>query len=289
MANDNAAVMASAPRLLDYANFVRFEHTLFSLPLLFAGAILASNGWPSLRLSLLIVAAGTGARTAALALNRIIDHRIDALNPRTKVRELPAGKLTLGQAWAICVSGTLLYAASAAALGRLPLLLSPMPLIVFTAYPYLKRFTPLAHFGVGLGLALAPLGAWIAVTNRAWPDGPVGLLALFTLLWVAGFDIVYAMLDLDFDRAHGLHSLPVRLGARALHVAAALHVLAVAALFVLAAVYLHGPYRYHALALVILLFVLQHSLTRHVNFAAFHVNSALGFFVLFFVWAGIAP
>lgn len=287
MEESGSIVAREVPRATDVANFVRLEHTLFSLPLLFAGALLAERAWPSARTSLLIVAAGTGARTAALALNRIIDRRIDAANPRTRVRELPAGRLKIGQAWGVCLAGIALYLVSAAMLGRLTLLLSPIPLIVFTCYPYLKRFTTLAHFGVGLGLALAPLGAWVAVTQRVWPDLSIGLLTLFTLLWVAGFDIIYATLDIEFDRSHGLHSIPARLGSKALLIAALLHLIALLCLLALAMTSLDGLYRYYALAAVGLLFAVEHFFSRKVNFAFFHVNSVLGFFVLLFIMAGV--
>lgn len=283
------ALRDGGARLLDLANFVKLEHTLFSLPILFAGALVAAGRWPSLGLSLLIIAAGTGARTAALALNRIIDSSIDARNPRTRARELPAGRLTIRQAWAVCVGGMILYLAAAAMLGVIPLLLSPVPLVVFTGYPFMKRFTPLAHFGVGLGLALAPLGAWVAVTQRVVPDAPVGLLAIFTLLWVAGFDIIYAVLDIEFDREATLHSIPSRFGRpAALLIAAMLHAAAIGCLLLLSVGYFSGPLRFYALAPVVALFVLQHVLSRNINFAFFHVNSVLGFFVLLFVWAGVA-
>src|SRR5690606_38775959 len=145
-------------------NFVKFEHTLFSLPMILAGAFLAWGGLPDLKLLVLIILAGTGARTAALAINRILDRRIDALNPRTKERELPSGKLSLGKAYVVTTAGLVLYFAAAYKICDLVLYLSPVPLVVFIIYPLMKRFTWLCHFGVGLGLALAPLGGWIAVT-----------------------------------------------------------------------------------------------------------------------------
>lgn len=198
------------------AGFIKLEHTLFSLPLLFAGAALAQpwQGWGQLawgRLGL-IVLAGTGARTCALALNRLFDRAIDAKNPRTAVRELPSGKLSVAQGWAIAAAGLALYLAAAWALGPLLLVLSPIPLIVFAAYPLMKRFTWAAHFGVGLGLALAPLGGALGYLPQLPPaQGPLWLAA-FTFCWVSGFDVLYATLDEDFDRKEGLFSIPSKFG-----------------------------------------------------------------------------
>ena len=212
-------------------SFVKVEHSLFSLPLLFAGALLAPGDHdareiPWLKLFLIILA-GTGARTAALSLNRLIDRKIDAKNPRTKVRELPSGSLKLSQAWGIFAIGCAVYMAAAASLGRLCLILSPLPLIIFTLYPLMKRFTWAAHFGVGAGLALAPLGGYIGITG-AWPitKGP-WWLAAFTLCWVAGFDVLYATMDEAFDRKEGLHSIPAKFSTPvAQDVALMLHALA---------------------------------------------------------------
>jgi 4-hydroxybenzoate polyprenyltransferase len=198
------------------AGFIKLEHTLFSLPLLFAGAALAQDwsGWASLdwkRLGL-IVLAGTGARTCALALNRLFDRALDARNPRTAVRELPSGKLTVGQGWAIAAVGLALYLAAAWALGPLLLVLSPIPLAVFALYPLMKRFTWTAHFGVGLGLALAPLGGALGYVPLLPPaQGPLWLAA-FTFCWVSGFDILYATLDEAFDKKEGLYSIPSMFG-----------------------------------------------------------------------------
>lgn len=219
--------------------FVKFEHSVFSLPLLFAGALLASpwTGWAGVAWGRLgwIVLAGVGARTAALALNRLLDRAIDARNPRTKMRELPSGKLSATQAWAICGIGTFAYLVAAWQLGPLCLQLSPIPLIVFVAYPLMKRFTHFCHFGVGLGLALAPLGGSIGYSG-AWPDNYAPwLLAGFTLAWVAGFDVLYALLDEDFDRKEGLHSVPAQLGrGAALDMSLLLHALAILCLAALA-------------------------------------------------------
>jgi len=280
------------------AGFVKLEHTLFSLPLLFAGALLAGMGktagatglFP--RTALLIVLAGVGARSLALALNRIFDRALDARNPRTAGRELPAGKLSLGKAWAVALAGAVVYALAAWALGSWCLALAPIPVLVFAVYPLMKRFTALAHFGVGTGLALAPLGGWVA-TADAFPAQPaVWLLAGFTLCWVSGFDILYARQDLDFDRAAGLHSIPAALGPRAAgRIAAALHLAAFLSLALLAA----GPLAaaswkaWLALAPAAALLAVEQRLGNSLEpgSAFFTVNAWIGFAVLGFIAACI--
>src|SRR6266404_4779123 len=211
-------------RLGVYSRFVKVEHTLFSLPLLFSGAVLAAGRLPSWRLSVLIVLAGAGARTTAFAFNRVIDRHIDRLNPRTSGRELPAGKMTLAEAWGVGLFGAAVYVAAAWAIAPICLYLSPIPLAVFIGYPYLKRFTPWAHLGIGAADALAPLGGWMAAKQSFAGVGPALWLGAFTFFWVSGFDVIYATMDEDFDRAHGLHSLPARYGRRrALQISAVLH------------------------------------------------------------------
>ncbi len=205
-----------SPMLKKVAGFIKLEHTLFSLPLLFAGAALSRAwlGYPLIawRRLALIVLAGTGARAAALALNRLLDARLDALNPRTRGRELPSGRLSKAQGWAVAAAGTALYLAAAAALAPWLLWVSPLPLLVFVVYPLMKRFTWTCHFGVGLGLALAPLGGCLGYDPHDFPTKAAGWLALFTFCWVSGFDVLYAMLDEESDQAQGLHSVPARLG-----------------------------------------------------------------------------
>jgi 4-hydroxybenzoate polyprenyltransferase len=226
------AAASLAGRARTDARFVKIEHALFSLPLILAGAWLAApHGFPWATLGW-IALAGTGARTTALALNRLLDREIDARNPRTKVRELPSGAMNVAEGRAVALAGAAAYAFAAARLNPLCLALSPVPLVVFAVYPLLKRFTPLCHFGVGAALALSPLGGYLAIV----PDvgaalREAGPLALFTLGWVAGFDLIYATLDVEFDRANGVHSLPAAIGIeKALWVSRACHVVAFAAL-----------------------------------------------------------
>ena len=282
------AATSLAGRARTYARFVKIEHALFSLPLILAGALLAAPGgfpWATLGW---IALAGTGARTAALALNRLLDRAIDARNPRTRVRELPSGAMSVAEGWAVALAGALAYAFAAAQLNPLCLLLSPVPLLVFALYPLLKRVTPLCHFGVGAALALSPLGGYLAVV----PDlgaalREAGPLALFTLGWVAGFDLIYATLDVEFDRAHGVHSLPAALGTgRALRVSRACHAVAFAALAFWALARWPSAWVAGALALVGLGLAWQQRKADDVDLAFFRINAGLGFVVLLVVLAG---
>jgi len=216
-----------ADRVRTYASFVRFEHTLFSLPLVLAGIFSVPGQTMPIVRWLLVAIAAVGARTAAMALNRLIDRRLDALNPRTQARELPAGAMTLPEALLMLFVSVALYALACAALGRWFLRVAPIPILVFTIYPYLKRVTPLCHLGVGLALALAPLAGYAAAHPDLMHVVPALWLAAFAFLWVSGFDVIYATLDEAFDRAHGVHSLVAWLGReRALRVSALLHLLA---------------------------------------------------------------
>jgi 4-hydroxybenzoate polyprenyltransferase len=276
--------------------FLKLEHTLFSLPLLFAGAALglsregqslAGLAWTK---AAGIVLAGIGARTLALSLNRLMDRALDAKNPRTRSRELPSGKLTVFQGWLIGLAGFLIYIGAAYALGFWPLVLAPIPLLVFAVYPQLKRFTVLSHFGVGAGLALAPLGGYVGAVDR-FPEGAaIWVLAAFTFAWVSGFDVLYAIEDEKFDRQHKLFSIPGQYGRKtAVRAGYYLHGLSLACLVALWAVLPHRPGSWSWAAILpagILLAAEQKlggsfSLDSHALF--FKVNAWMGFAVLFFV------
>ena len=284
------APQAPAGRLRTWGRFVRFEHTLFSLPLLFAGVLLGAGGLDvPLSLVGLVLLAGTGARTAALGLNRIIDRRIDAANPRTATRELPSGAMRLGEACALTGAGAVVYAAAAWWIAPICLALAPIPLAVFTTYPYLKRWTPWCHLGVGLGLAMAPLGGWFAARLQFSDPGPPLLLGLFTLAWVAGFDVIYATLDEEFDRKSGVRSLPARYGREtALRIARGLHALAWAALAALVFWRLSWPAAHLPLLVVGALLVWENARARDVDLAFFRINVWVGFAALATVAAGVA-
>jgi len=180
----------------------------------------------------LIAVAGTGARTFGMALNRIFDRNLDALNERTASRLLPRGHLSLAKAYGVAAVGLLAYLGACAGLGRICLLLAPVPVLPLMLYSLLKRFTNLCHYGIGVCLGLAPLGAFVAVTGSLDFSREVILLALFTLAWISGFDIIYALLDIDADRRNGVHSLPASLGSTgAQWIAAATHAVAGTALY----------------------------------------------------------
>ena len=276
-------------RLKVYASFIKLEHTIFSLPLIFAGTLLALRRWPDARLVTLILLAAIGGRVVAMGLNRLIDAEIDARNPRTKQRELPRGAMQRGEAWAIVIAAGLLYVAAAASLGPVCLTLSPIPVALFVGYPYLKRFTTLAHFGLGLAWSMVPLGGWLAASHSLANMSEVGWLWLFSVLWVAGFDIIYATMDEAFDRASGLHSLPARLGtAAALQVASACHALAFLALVLLWRSQLHSLPALIWLLAVGALFIWQHLIAEcRPEFAFFQLNGILGFLVFGFVVSGM--
>ena len=209
-------------------DMIKFEHTVFALPFAFLGALGAAQGIPPLRTILWILAAMVGARTAAMTFNRLVDEDVDADNPRTAGRALPAGRVSRAGAMVLLGAGVVLFGLAAGALGPLTWALSPLALVIILGYSLCKRFTSWAHVVLGLSLSGAPLGAWIAVSGRI--EAPALWLSGGVLAWTAGFDILYALQDEGFDRERGLHSIPARLGTvRALWLSRVLHVLALAA------------------------------------------------------------
>jgi 4-hydroxybenzoate polyprenyltransferase len=193
-----------------FLEMIKFSHTIFALPFALTGALLAARGIPAWQQVLWIVLAMVGARTAAMGLNRLIDADIDARNPRTAVRAIPAGLIGKGMTLAFILASLALLLVAAARLNPLCLKLSPLAVFFLVLYSYCKRFTALAHVVLGICLAAAPIGAWIAI--RGTVDLPALILGGIVLFWVAGFDILYALQDLEFDRSAGLHSIPVALG-----------------------------------------------------------------------------
>jgi 4-hydroxybenzoate polyprenyltransferase len=269
---------------------IKIEHTLFALPFAFLGAVLAADGVPTLRQFLWITLAMVGARSCAMAFNRIADREIDARNPRTQSRAIPAGALSVKFVWAFTLISAALFFIAAAMLNRLTLILAPVALASILLYSYTKRWTFLSHLVLGWCLAIAPAGAWVAV--RGALDSPLPfLLSAVVLLWTAGFDILYACQDYDFDRAEGLNSIPAKVGiARALWIARLFHAGAFSALI---ALYLMTNLGALALVGVIgtgALLVYQHTLVRASDLsrlnAAFFTTNAFVSLILFLTFGG---
>ncbi|MEI6824244.1 MAG: 4-hydroxybenzoate octaprenyltransferase [Desulfuromonadales bacterium] len=215
-----------------FLEMIKFSHTVFALPFALTGALLAAGGVPSLRHIFWIIMAMVGARTAAMAMNRLIDAGIDAHNPRTAGRAIPAGLISKGMTLFFIIVSTALMFFSAFMLNPLCLKLAPLALFFLLLYSYCKRFTALAHVVLGICLAAAPIGAWVAI--RGTIDPPALILGAVVLFWVAGFDILYALQDLEFDRAAGLHSIPVLLGVTgSIRTARIFHTIMIALLFTL--------------------------------------------------------
>ncbi|MEK6283680.1 MAG: UbiA-like polyprenyltransferase [Acidobacteriota bacterium] len=271
---------------------IKIEHTLFALPFAFLGAVLAANGLPALRQVLWITLAMVGARSTAMAFNRIADREYDALNARTSSRALPAGLLSVGFVWAFTFVSAILFFVAAAMLNRLTLILAPVALASVLIYSFSKRWTLLSHLLLGWCLAIAPTGAWIAV--RGSLDSPVPLLlSLVVMLWTAGFDVLYACQDYDFDLRTGLHSIPRQFGiARALLIARLLHVGAFAALLALYWITNLGGLALVGVIATGILLVYQHQLVRaddlsRIN-AAFFATNAFVSVILFITFGGAA-
>lgn len=277
------------PRL--FLSLVKFEHTIFALPFAYIGAVLAVDGVPGAADLLWVTVAMVGARSLAMALNRLIDARIDARNPRTAGRELPRGALRPWQVVFFSLGSLAVFLVAVYQLEPIVRWLWPIPVLAFVAYPYLKRMTWLSHAWLGAVDGLAPVGAWAAITNElpweAW------LLGAAVAVWVAGFDVLYALFDLDFDRAHGLHSLPARFGPRAAFAAARACHLATVGFLVLAGLGLDvGVLYWLGVAAVGALLAYEHSLvspadTRRLDTAFFTLNGVISVAFFAFVLADV--
>lgn len=264
---------------------IKFEHTLFALPFAFLGAILAANGLPTWRQMLWITVAMVGARSAAMTFNRIVDRDIDAANPRTANRELPSGKLSVGFAWVFLYVAIGVFLLASYSLNWLTFALSPVALVCALGYSYAKRFTSFAHFLLGLALAISPSAAWIAVRGNLMDEVPI-LMSLFVLIWTAGFDVLYACQDFEYDRKAGLRSIPARFGIKnALWIARLFHFQAFIVLLIL---WFATGMAWLALTGVVLigaLFFYQHTLVRandlsRMNAAFFTTNAFVSIILL---------
>lgn len=264
---------------------IKIEHTLFALPFAFLGAVLAANGLPSAWQVLWIVVAMVGARSAAMAFNRIADRSFDAKNPRTATRAIPTGLLSVTFVWLFTIVAAALFLVAAAMLNRLTLLLAPVALGCVLLYSFTKRWTQFSHLVLGACLSIAPTGAWIAVRGEIGSAVPL-LLSLVVLLWTAGFDVLYACQDFDFDRREGLKSIPARFGIRrALWISRGLHAAAFLALVWLFLVTNLGPVAFAGVLATGALLVYQHRLVRandlgRVNAAFFTTNAFVSVILL---------
>ncbi len=281
-----------------YSEFVLLKHTLFAVPFAYLGAFLASGGVPELRILLWVGLAFLGARSAAMALNNLVDKDIDAKNPRTVERELPSGKITMKEVWVIIIVSYFLLFFSSYQLNWLCFLLAPVIPITSVIYPYLKRFTPVSHFVLGLNLGYAPVGGWLAVTGTInfpfeVPEFAMLLLLLAVTFWVGGFDIIYSLLDYDFDKKEGLFSVPTFFGVKkALLFSFASHILMLALLVGLMFVLKLGVIFKAGLVVIAALIWYEHTLVKDDNFSSipvafFNVNVAVSLSMLVFTVADV--
>ena len=240
--------------------FTKIEHTAFSLPLILAGAWMGGGGqWPSWPVVALIIVAAVGARIFGMSFNRIFDRHIDARNPRTAGRELPSGAMGLSTALGVAMAGLAVYLGACIALGPWCVYLSPVPLVPLLGYSLLKRFTCLCHFGIGLCLALAPLGAFVAVAGHPRFSIEVLLFSGFVFFWLSGADMIYALMDIESDRQNGIHSIPARFGASGAQWAAAgVHICALACMAALLSVVRAAQPAVVAYGVTILLFAMMY-------------------------------
>jgi len=265
---------------------IKWEHSVFALPFALCGAVLAAGGFPSPRQLLWIVVAMVAARSTAMAFNRLADASIDAANPRTRARALPAGQLTPVFVASFVIVSSAVFIFAAAQLNRLTLWLSPIALAVLLLYSYTKRFTRWSHIILGFALGIAPSAAWIAV--RGSLDLRILLLTAAVTFWVAGFDVLYACQDFTFDRETGLHSIPRHLGiARSLWIARAFHLIMLLLLIALLPAFGLGKFAIAGVAAVAALLAYEHSLVSahdltKLNAAFFTMNGVIS--VVFFVF-----
>ncbi len=274
-----------------YYRLVKFEHTIFALPFAYVGAFLAVGGVPSAHDLLWITVAMVGARSLAMALNRLIDARIDAANPRTATRELPSGALTKAAVVAFCVVSLAVYALAVSQLDPLVRWLSPIPVVAFVVYPYLKRFTWLCHLWLGAVDGLAPVGAWAAIKGtlpwQAWALGAA------VAAWVSGFDLFYALFDIDIDREQGLHSWVTRFGERGAFAGARVLHLATIVLLAAAGIGLDvGVLYWLGVVIVASLLLYEHTLVRpgdlrRLDAAFFTMNGVISVAFFAFVLADV--
>jgi 4-hydroxybenzoate polyprenyltransferase len=268
---------------------IKWEHSIFALPFALTGAVLAAGGWPSLRVLGLIVLCMVSARSAAMAFNRLVDAKLDAANPRTAMRAIPAGQLSSGFVAAFTVVAAVVFLAGAALLNRLTLELAPLALAVVLAYSYMKRVTRWSHLVLGLALGIAPSAAWIAV--RGTYDARMLLLTGIVVLWVGGFDVLYACQDFEHDRRVGLFSVPAAFGLEgAFWIARGMHVAVVVLAFAMVHISGLGPIAMVGMGMVTVLLGYEHAIVKpkdlsRMNAAFFTLNGIIS--VVFFAAVAI--
>jgi 4-hydroxybenzoate polyprenyltransferase len=273
-------------RAILYLKMIKISHSVFALPFAFTGAILAASGIPSLKQIFWIAVAMVGARSGAMGLNRIIDRNIDAANPRTANREIPSGKIKVRDAVVFTFISLAFFVFAAYNLNPLCLKLSPIAIGVLILYSYTKRFTWLSHFVLGIAISAAPLGAWIAI--RGTIDLEIMPLISAVVFWLAGFDVLYALQDMEFDRSHGLHSIPQRFGIkRSLILSRIFHFITWSMLAVNGVFFNLNVVYWTGMFLVAGLLIYEHSLVRphdlsKLNMAFFNMNGYISIAVFVF-------
>ncbi len=278
------------PAVRHFLDAIKFEHTVFALPFAYVSMVLAADGWPGWRTVVWVTLAMAGARTLAMSVNRLADRFIDAANPRTARRHLPAGLLTTAQVTVAAVAAGALLLLAAAMLNPLCLALAPLAVLFLVGYSYTKRFTWLSHWILGFTDGIAAAGGWIAVRAAFAP--PVYVLWFALTVWIAGFDLIYACQDVDFDRSHRLHSVPARFGIpAALATARGCHVLTIAAFALLGWMMGLGWLYWAGVAVVTGLLVYEHSLVSpgdlsRLDVAFFNVNGYIALILFLSVLAG---
>jgi len=278
-------------KLIDFLKMIKIEHSLFALPFAFTSANIAANGIPAIDKILWIIVAMVGARSGAMGLNRVIDAEIDKKNPRTANREIPAGKISKKEAVLYIIISFVVYEFATIMLNKLCFILSPIPILIFILYSYTKRFTALCHIVLGIALGLAPIGAWIAINGDI--NSAVLLMGLGVLFWVAGFDIIYALQDIDFDKKEKLHSIPRYIGiGGSLIVSRTFHILSFLIFLYLYKKFSLGYFYLFGILISGVFMFYQHMLIKkddlsRVNIAFFNLNAYISITIFVFTFIDV--
>ncbi|MCX8034037.1 MAG: putative 4-hydroxybenzoate polyprenyltransferase [Thermodesulfovibrio sp.] len=279
--------MAILKKVLLYLRMIKIEHSVFALPFAFAAAMLAAQGIPDLKQIFWIIIAMVTARASAFGFNRIIDRKIDALNPRTSNREIPSGKIKIWEAILFTMICLAIFVYSAWMLNPLCFKLSPLAILILFIYSYTKRFTWTCHFFLGMALALAPLGAWIAIKGSF--DWEIIPLVITVIFWLAGFDTLYALWDVEFDKKFGIYSIPKVFGVKkAINIARFFHLIAFCFLIITGFIFKLNLFYWIGMFFVAFLFLREHSLVKphdlsKLNIAFFNMNGYISLTVFIFV------